>query len=140
MEPNLVENWLRRDPIRWVSGSLAGIFGAIVATIFAMFLSVSSGLQSWFPLKLLGTILMGASATDVDLTQGAVYGGVLFAVVSAFLGMVFAHFVYTNVLQERLIMGVVWGVFSWIFLWNLFMQSFKPIYAAQIPSTAVFPV
>jgi hypothetical protein len=37
-------------------------------------------------------------------------------------------------------MGLVWGTFSWIFLWNLFMQSFRTIYVAQIPSASVFAI
>ena len=140
MEPNLVENWLRRDPVRWISGGLAGLLAAIAAICLAMILSYCSGLQSWLPLKLVGTILMGPVATDVDLAQGAISGGILLALVSVFLGAVFSHFVYTNELKSLLAMGLVWGIFSWIFIWNLFMQSFSSIFAAQIPATVVFPI
>lgn len=140
MEPTFVENWLRRDPVRWLSGALAGLFSAILTSLLAMILASSSGLQSGFPLKLFGTILIGPVATDIHLSEGAVSGAILFGILCIFLGIVFAHFVYTNSIPSLLAMGLVWGIFSWIFIWNLFMQSFKPIFAAQIPSTAVFPV
>ena len=140
MEPNFVTNWLRRDPIRWISGGLAGLFSAFVAMAIAMFFASSAGLQSWFPLKLFGTILLGPSATDVKFAQGAITGGILFAALCIFLGMVFAHFVYTNAFGALLAMGLVWGLFSWIFIFNLFMQSFKPVLAAHVPPTVAFPI
>ena len=140
MEPNFVENWLRRDPTRWMSGALAGLLSAVTATLLGMILSSSAGLQSWFPLKLFGTILLGPEATDINFALGAVAGAIILGMVSIVLGVVFSHFVYTNALNSLLAMGLVWGLFSWIFIFNLFMQSFKPIFAAQVPATAAFPV
>ena len=140
MEPNLVENWLRRDPVRWISGGLAGLLAAVVAIGFAMILASTAGLETWFPLKLIGSIVLGPVATDINLAQGAVAGGILFVLTCIFLGSVFAHFVYTNALKGLLAMGLVWGLFSWIFIWNLYMQSFNTILAAQVSSAAAFPI
>ena len=142
MEYNLVEIWLRRDPVRWFSGVLAGLLAGAVAMGLGMMLAVNAGLETWFPIKLVGTILIGPSATGLgaQYASGIIAGAAISAVAFSFLGAVFAHFTGTNSLKALLPMGVVWGLFSWIFIWNLFMQSFRPIYAAQISSAAVFPI
>lgn len=140
MEYNLVEMWLRKDPIRWISGALAGLLAGVVAMVVAAAFAQSVGMELWFPVKLMGTIILGPSATDIDTTVGIVTGGLVFEGLCAFLGMVYAHFTGTNSLGALLPMGLVWGTFSWIFIWNLFMQSFRPIYAAHIPSGPVFAV
>jgi len=140
METPFVTNWLRRDPIRWISGGLAGLFAAALAMALAMYFAQSSGFQSSFPIKLFGTILLGPHATDVDLSEGIVSGAILVGSVSAFLGMVFAHFVYTNAMGALLAMGLVWGLFSWVFIFNLFLQSFNTIFVAQISPSVAFPI
>src|SRR4051812_26042504 len=112
MEPNLVENWLRRDPIRWISGALAGLFAAIVTMGVAMILSAASGYQTSFPLKLIGTIVLGPDSTDMTYSRGVLIGAVLLILLCVFLGFVFAHFVYTNSIRALSAMGVVWGIFS----------------------------
>lgn len=140
MEYNLVEMWLRRDPIRWVAGAMAGLLAGAVAMCFAMGMATSYGFESSFPAKLIGTILLGPSATETGIDQGATVGWVLFESLCLILGVIYAHFVGTNSLKALLPMGGVWGIFSWIFIWNLFLQSFKPIYAAQVPSASVFPI
>ncbi len=141
MDQNLVEIWLRRDPIRWISGAIAGLFASTVAILVAGGIASRYGFEFWFPLKLLGTILIGPSATEFGLDRGGmVAGGVLFEVLGLFLGVVYAHFTGTNRLLVLIPMGLVWGIFSWIFIWNLFMQSFPTIRAASIPPGPVFPI
>ncbi len=140
MEYNLVEIWLRRDPTRWIAGVIGGLFAGVVATVVAMLIAQSAGYEMWLPVKLMGTTLLGSSATEIGAAAGITAGATVIAGISVFFGFVFAHFTGTNSIGALLSMGLVWGVFSWIFIWNLFLQSFKPIYAARIPSGAAFPV
>jgi uncharacterized membrane protein (GlpM family) len=141
MDVNIVEIWLRKDPVRWVAGALAGLFAAAIAMAFAVLLSAACGVEPLFPAKLMGAIALGPSATEVGEHTSAILAGiVLFEVLGAFLGVVYAHFTGTNLLHALLGVGFVWGVFSWIFIWNLFMQSFRPIYWVHVSSGATFPV
>jgi len=140
MEYNLVEMWLRKDPTRWVAGALAGLFAGAVAMGLAVFIASSIGLEPFFPLKLIGTILLGPSATEIGVANGAITGAVLFESLTLFLGVIFSHFVGSNKMGALLPMGLVWGIFSWIFIWNLFLQSFRPIFVAKVSSSPVFLV
>jgi hypothetical protein len=140
MEYNLVETWLRRDPIRWIAGILGGIFAGLVAMAVAVGVSSYLGWDPLFPIKLLGTPLLGASATDLQSMQGVISGAILIEAICIFWGVVFAHFTATNSVSALLWMGLAWGAFSWIFIWNLFLQSFKPIFAAGIPAGPALPV
>ncbi len=141
MEENLVEKWLRRDPVRWIAGGMAGVFAGAVAMGLAMVLASCAGMEIWFPVKLIGTVLLGASATEMGgAAGGIVAGSMVIGVLGALLGFVFSHFTYTNSIKALLAMGLVWGTFSWIFIWNLFLPSFKTIFAAQIPAGPVLPV
>jgi hypothetical protein len=140
METNLLEIWLRRDPIRWVAGALGGLFAGALAMAVAILIAFSLDWDPLFPIKLLGTPLLGASATEIQTTQGAVAGALLIEAICIFWGIVFAHFTGTNSVRALLGMGLAWGAFSWIFIWNLFLQSFKPIFAARIPAGPAFPV
>jgi hypothetical protein len=140
MEYNLVEIWLRKDPVRWVSGALAGLIAGVVAMGVAGFVSTSFGMEFWFPVKLMGSIVLGPYATEFSSTNGVLAGWAVVEILAMFLGAVYAHFTGTNAVGPLLAMGLVWGTFTWIFIWNLFMQSFKSISAVRVPSTATFPV
>jgi len=138
MEQNLVEIWLRRDPTRWFAGALAGLFAGAVAMLVSVGITSSfSNYEPWFPIKLMGTIALGASSTEIGQSQGIIAGILVFEILSLFWGFVYAHFTGTNRLFALLPMGLVWGIFSWIFLWNLFLQSVKPIVAAHVPTACV---
>ena len=104
----------------------------------AILIASTIGLEPLFPAKLIGTILLGPSATEVGVSTGAITGAILFESLTLFLGVVFSHFVGSNKMGALLPMGLVWGVFSWIFIWNLFLQSFRPIFVAGISSSPVF--
>lgn len=139
MEYNLVEIWLRRDPIRWLSGVLGGLVAGVFAMLAGMWVATSHGMEASFPLKLLGTTVLGASATELQQVQGAFVGLIVLEFICVFWGVIFAHFTGTNSIKALLAMGLVWAAFSWIFIWNLFLPSFKPIFAAQIPAGAAIP-
>jgi len=138
---DIVGLWLRKDPIRWVSGALAGATSGLIAIVLAMLLTSMSRLEFWFPVKLIGAIALGPSATVVGSNFGAIITGfILFEIMTMVLGAAYAHFARTSFLPALLGMGLVWGAFTWIFIWNLFFQSFKAIFAAQVSSGAAFVV
>lgn len=140
-QANLVATWLRRDPKRLRAGILGGMVGGLISAVVAMAVSAATGHDAWFPVKLVATPVLGSIATEIGFRLGAILVGLaLHEILSAFLGMIFSHFVYTNSLRPLLAMGLVWGVLQWIFVWNLFSQSFKPIFAAQIQSGAALLV
>lgn len=125
---DLVATWLVADKTRWVAGILAGLFAGVIALAFAGVLAAASGMEFLYPVKLMGTPILGFDATDTRSGFGAVLVGfLLFEAVSAFWGFVYAHFCKTNALGSLLAMGAVWGLFSWIFEWNLFLHAVKPI-------------
>ncbi|MFZ9594638.1 MAG: hypothetical protein ACO3A2_01015 [Bdellovibrionia bacterium] len=138
MEYNLVEQWLRKDPMRWISGALAGVLAGAIAMVAAGMIASQSGLEFLFPLKLIGTIPLGAQATELGFTPGAIAGGVVLGILCSVLGMIYSHFVFSNSLDALLAMGLVWGSFSWIFIWNLFMPSFRTIFNAHASSGVAF--
>jgi hypothetical protein len=141
MEQNLVEMWLRRDPVRWISGVLAGLLAGVIAMSVAGALACAFGFEAWFPVKLMGTVILGPSATETGNGMKSIYaGGAVVEGICLFFGFVYAHFTGTNRIGPLLAMGLVWGVFSWIFIWNLFLQSFRSIFVAAVPSSLAFPV
>jgi hypothetical protein len=141
MEYNLVEIWLRWDPARWAAGVLASLFAAALTMATAMVVANLAGYEIWFPLKLMATPVLGSVATEIGWNNQSICSGALVITsICLFWGVIYAHFTGTTSLKALLPMGLVWGAFSWIFLWNLFFQSFKTIRAAQMSSGALFPV
>lgn len=138
-EMNLVEMWLRRDPKRWIAGALAGILAGTVAMAFGVILSLAVGYEPWFPLKVPAVIFLGGSATEYGLNFGVmVLGFVIFEVLATFLGVLYAQATQTNYLPALLGVGFIWGVFTWIFIFNLYIQSWTQIFALQLSSGGTF--
>jgi hypothetical protein len=128
---NMVELWLRRDPIRWLAGVLAGIFAGICMMVFMMIVNkVLGGQDVFFPVKLAAVPFMGNRATAFDSGAPAIlFGFAVLEALCAFLGFVYAQFTQTNHLGALLGMGFTWGAFSWIFLSNLYFQSISELHA-----------
>lgn len=140
-ELDMVALWLRKDTRRWTAGVLAGAFAGAVAMALAMVFSKMGGYDAFFAPKLFGGILIGWQATDVGAGMGAAIDGfVIFELIAAIFGFAYAHFVPTNRLQPLLAMGAVWGIFSWIFLWNLFLPSFAAIRFSGVTPGVALPV
>lgn len=138
---NLVEIWLRKDPVRWVAGAMAGIFAAIMALAMGMILAAAFGMEALFPIKYMALPILGGGATELGMNLGSIAVGLIVAcALGAVWGFVFAHFTGTNNPSALLGMGLVWGLFTWIFVANLFMPSFRAITAAKVPPSATFPV
>jgi hypothetical protein len=141
MEFNLVEIWLRRDPVRWIAGVFGGLFAGAIALGLAMIIAQMAGHEVVYPAKLMGATILGPSATEIGPDMKSVFTGLaVFELICAFWGFVYAHFTGTNSIKALFLMGLVWGAFSWIFTWNLFLQSSRPILWAGIPSTLTFPI
>jgi len=138
---DMVAFWLRKDPKRWVAGWVSGFFAGAVAMVVAAVVAQIAGLDMLFPAKLFGSILLGAQATDTASGMGAaLVGFVLFEAICGVFGFAFSHFVFSNRSGPLLAMGAVWGIFSWIFLWNLFLPAFKVIRFAGVTPGAALPV
>ena len=124
---NVVADWSSVDLVRWaagiISGAIAGAFAMVVAGICA----VTHGFQFSYPVKIFGTILLGYKATDYHSHSGFVAGFVVVGFITIFWGFVFGHFVRTNKIKNLIGMGFTWGAFSWVFMWNLMLHSFKTI-------------
>jgi hypothetical protein len=138
---NLVESWLRVDPLRWISGVITGALAGGIALVVAMAIAVSSGYEIWFPAKLMATILLDSHATEYGMNPLPILAGVaLIEAISIFWGVIYSHFTFTNKFIGLFGMGLTWGIFLWIFNWCLYLQSFHTIRAAAIPPSAAFPV
>jgi hypothetical protein len=131
---NIVALWTSIDVTRWIAGCIAGAFAACLATIVAGAFATSGGFEFLFPVKLLGTALLGREATAYGSTSGLVAGALVLGFITVFWGFVFGHFVRTNKFFNLLGMGVTWGLFSWVFVWNLFLHSVKSISASNMSS------
>lgn len=139
MEMNLVDLWLKKNPARWLAGAMAGVFASAVMVLFAGFLARSAGRELSFPLKVMALPIFGGGATAFDAPIGVMaVGAALIALIGAVLGAFYAHFTGSNKRSTLLGMGVVWGIFGWIFISNLFLQSFADIRAAQLAPGAMF--
>lgn len=138
---NIVGMWTSFDKVRWIAGALGGLFAGFVAIVFAMVMVAAAGSEFWYPVKLMATPVLGAGATVYGFNLGAIVVGlIVFEVLTMVLGMIYAHFTVTNLLSVLLGIGIVWALFSWIFIWNLFLQSFETIFASQLPSGAALAV
>jgi hypothetical protein len=140
-EMNLVAQWSRIDPTRWICGILAGVVGGVVLMFVAGLFASSAGMEFVFPIKLMATPFLGSAATQVGPNFNSLLVGALFIeAISTFWGFVYSHFVYTNKLGSLAAMGIVWGIYLWIFNWNLYLQSFKTISVTQLPRGPVMAV
>jgi hypothetical protein len=137
---NLVAMWTSVDKVRWAAGIVSGAIAGAIAMIVGGILSTAHGMEFVFPVKLLGTALLGNTATAYGNTAGFVAGLVVVGFISMLWGFVYGHFVRSNSAAALLGMGFTWSTFSWIFIWNLFLHSVKAISASEVPSSAAFLV
>lgn len=135
---DLIALWLRKDPKRWVAGAMAGVFAGLVAMVFAGILCVASGSEFWFAFKVPALPILGAEATTLGFHLPAIAVGlVAYSALCAVLGAVYSHFAATNAIKPLLAVGLVWGLFSWIFICNLFIQSWRVVFDAKLSSAGM---
>ncbi len=135
---NLVEIWLQFDLPRLIAGFMAGIFAGIVMAVFAGILSVASGSEFLYPVKIAAAPILGNSATAYGFSGAVILGFIVHEIICGVLGAVYSHFTKTNKLLPLLGAGFMWGTFSWVFIQNLFVRSFQDVMTAEIPSGAAF--
>lgn len=140
-DANLVAMWLRKDPKRWTAGLLAGLLAGVVALAFGMLLALVGGEDLWMPVKYLGLPVLGNAALEYGfIFKHILVGFIVFEVLAAFFGALYAHFTGTNALTPLLGVGLAWGAFSWIFLYCLYTPSFRDVFVAQVSAGAGFAV
>ena len=134
---NIVAIWLRKDPVRWLSGALAGVFAGLAALAVA---GILSG-DIWFLARMAAVPCAGAQAFNFDAPGSTLVMGLVNQLgLCVFLGVLYAHFTGTNHVGALFGIGLTWGLFSWIFINNLFLPSFREIYALGINSAAALVV
>lgn len=138
-EMNLVAEWLRVDPVRWVAGATAGIFAGVMMLAVGMIFATAFGEEALYPFKVAAVPFLGAQATNLSNGSAIWVGLIVQSFFSGLWGVIFSHFVFTNKTVPLLGMGLVWGIFNWIFVHNLFMRSFPDYLALNISSgTTIF--
>jgi hypothetical protein len=138
---NVVAIWLRRDPVRWMAGALAGLFAGLVAAAFGMVFAAVLGADLFYPIKWMALPVLGGEAMEAGLNLPAlIIGLVVLEALCMIQGIVYAHMTGTNSLSALLGVGVVFGLFTWIFIINLYMPSFLGIRTVNMPPGAAFPV
>jgi hypothetical protein len=135
---NLVAAWLRFDIRRVIAGGFAGAFAGIVALVFAMVLATKFGYEIWYPVKIAAVPFLGAAAMDYGNMQGLIVGLMVHLALSATLGKIYGHFSIFSEFLPLLALGLVWGVFSWIFISCLFVQAFTEVFALNLSMGAAF--
>ena len=137
---DLVAAWLKWDTTRIVAGALAGLFAGVVMMAFAMIFAKTMGQEILFPVKYVAIPILGGEALRYENTTAVIVGFILHEVICAVLGVAYAHFTATNSLPALLGYGLVWGIFSWIFISNLFTPAFREITAVGLPKSVFLPV
>jgi len=139
-EVNLVEIWLRKDPIRWLAGAMGGAFAGFIMLLTSSVICLFTGPEFWYPVKVPLVPFIGAQAMELGMNPTILMMG--FAVHEAlcmFLGIAYAHFTGTNKTSALLGVGLAWGLFSWVFINNLFTPSFREVYVlSNSPGVAFF--
>lgn len=139
MEQNLTDVWLRKDPVRWVAGALAGCVGGAAMLLFSIILAKLAGMDGLYLVKLAASPWVGDAAMEYSPSPMVlIAGGVQLAILFSFLGATFAHFAATNALPALLGLGLSWGAFGWVFITNLFSQSYRPVVVAEVPRGFAF--
>lgn len=137
---DLVAAWLTWDGTRIMAGALAGLFAGILMMAFAMIFAKIMGYEVLFPVKYAAVPILGGDALRFDNTAAVLVGFIAHEILSAVLGMFYAHFTATNALPALLGYGLVWGIFSWIFISNLFTPAFFDLAAIALPKSVFLPV
>lgn len=137
-EMDLIALWLIFDLPRTIAGALAGVTAGLIALVFAGVLAKAGGYEFWYSFKIPAAPILGNDALTYGMTPAIVVGTIVHSVICAVLGMVYSHFVKWNKLSALLACGFMWGTFSWVFINNLFVNSFQNIRELAIPKGPAF--
>ena len=137
-EMDLVATWLVFDLPRTIAGAMAGVTATVVALVFAGLLSTMGGYEFWYPFKIPAAPILHNEAMTFGMTPAVILGAVVASIIGAVLGMVYSHIVKSNKMIALLGVGFMWGTFSWIFINNLFINSFQNIRELDVSKGAAF--
>ncbi|HET7035256.1 MAG TPA: hypothetical protein VFI42_06185 [Thermomicrobiaceae bacterium] len=110
--PPARDRYLGWVPVGLIGGELGGLALALTSTIWAWF----NGLGFWYPLSLVGSLLLGESGVSHDAAAGAdLLGVVILIVLSALFGLIFSYGVSHSSLGQGAIiaLGIGWGLLLW---------------------------
>jgi len=139
MDENIVEVWLRRDPVRWAAGALGGLFAGVVMMGLAMVLSMMSGNELWYPTKIPAIPIVGPEVMQLGIILPNILAGLaIHELTCMILGILYAQFTGTNTVLALFGAGLTWGLFSWIFVNNLFSPSWTGVLVQEIPAGVSF--
>jgi len=122
---------------RWIlTGVLSGLGAGAAMLIAAAILSGQVAREFFFPAKLIGAALLGPKALQIDSNLGTTAGLALHFALSAFFGLVFAHFVLETSRKRTLfLLGTLGGLAVWLFWSMMFMPSFNDAMSVLLPKT-----
>jgi len=134
VDHNIVEIWLRRDQKRWIAGAITGLLAALIMFFAVVVASLfTQGIDKFYLIRVFALPIVGRDAMNLSLGAGALLPGfALFGFLSVILGVVYAHMTGTNNMKALCGVGLTWGLFSWIFISNLFSPSFRLIHVENI--------
>ena len=137
-EYNLVHLWTHPRPWRIVAGVLGGAFAGIMMLAFGMIFCAVKGIDIMAPMKISAIPFLGGAAMEYGSASGLAVGLLAFFTLTSVLGGFYAYFTGVNNRMALLGTGFTWGAFSWVFITDLFMPSFRAYYVAKIPSGTMF--
>ena len=137
-EFNLIAMWSNPRASRFVAGVLAGAFAGVLMLIFGMFYCSIKGIDITAPMKIAGLPFLGNAAMEYGSAKALVVGLIAFFSLTSFLGATYAFFTGINNKKGLFGMGITWALFSWVFITNLMMPSFRAYLAADIPRGTLF--
>ncbi|HTL11859.1 MAG TPA: hypothetical protein VL588_05195 [Bdellovibrionota bacterium] len=138
MQGQMVERWTQKDVTRWIAGACAGLFAGAAMLVFSMVLSAAFGGDAWGPAKISAVPFLGGKAMAYGNSTGILVGVIVHEVLAMVLGIIYAHFAFTNSLPALLGVGFTWGAFSWVFLNNLYTNSFREVLVQSLPAGQAF--
>ena len=137
-EIRVVQIWTNPRPSRIIAGALAGLFAGTVMQIFGVIYCAIRGFDLTMPMKIPGLVVIGREALGFHSFPGIVAGLAVFYALTAFLGAVYAHMTGVNHRFTLFGVGLTWGIFSWVFITNLFLPAFHAYREADLPRAIMF--
>lgn len=139
MEFNLVEIWLRKDPVRWVAGVMAGLFAALVMLMSTVICAKMHHSDPLFLIKAFAVPFFKGAAMEEGFHLPVIMAGATtYILLSAVLGVFYAQMTGTNHMGGLFGVGITWGAFAWVFINNLFSGAFRETIALNLNKGAGF--
>ncbi len=119
--PNM--DWERRGRRQaWQGGTVAGLIGGVVLSVYMMAMQIAKGDDIWAVAKMAGVPFLGEAALRPGFEAGPVFVGILshFAVSVAW-GVLFGVLFYGFTRAATLVLGTVWGAIVWLGMFHVIL-------------------